>query len=220
MGIESRIVEDNRTGRLGKKYFELVNCGQARTGLQWFPLAASPVASPPDASSGASRSGLSHGFLRHSRRKFRHWRELRMSRIKSVSHDFGPPGSRVSVSMKLSSWATLAAVFVLAHAQTHAQTVPGSPSAWNRLVETTNGLLRRPAKRSESPPVTARAVKQATWNETRPQGKTPPAAEPAKTKKKSKPSTPGTTASSKRAPARDLKKPPRTLSEYMAQERP
>ena len=121
----------------------------------------------------------------------------------------------IGVTMKLPYLATLAlAVFVLARAEAKAQTSKASPSVWNRAVEATTGLFRRPVKRPVSPSAAASDVKQATWNEPRPKGTVVPPTDEA--------GAPAATAKSKPAisSSRTAKKPPRTLYEYMAQERP
>jgi hypothetical protein len=115
----------------------------------------------------------------------------------------------IAVTMKLPCLATLA-LAVLLLARSEAQV---SPSVWNRAVDATTGLFRRPVKRTEkaSP---ANNVKRATWNEPRPKGKAGPAAE--------KTAAPDATAEPKRMmkSSRAAKKSSRTLYEYMAQERP
>jgi hypothetical protein len=81
------------------------------------------------------------------------------------------------------------------------------PSPWSRLVDGTKGMLRRTPKHDDQPDSEADGVKRATWNE--PQGRGEAAA--AGTKARQKPSL--------RTP-RAIKTTRRTLSEYMAQERP
>lgn len=120
----------------------------------------------------------------------------------------------IAVTRKLLYLATLALpVFVLASAEAQAQTSKASPSVWNRAVEATAGLFRRPDRRAEQP-TPANDVKRATWNEPLPKGKAVPPADKA--------GAPAATAESKRvkSSSRAAKKPSRTLYEYMAQERP
>ena len=124
--------------------------------------------------------------------------------------------------MKLPYLATLAlAVFVLARAEAQAQTSKASPSVWNRVVDATTGLFRRPAKLSVGPSLAASDVKQATWNEPRPKGKAVPQTDKAGPPTE-KAGAPAVTVESKRvtSSSRAANKPPRTLYEYMAQERP
>jgi hypothetical protein len=124
------------------------------------------------------------------------------------------PAGGIAVTMKLPCLATLAlAVLLLPRAEAQTRDAETSPSVWNRAVDATTGLFRRPVKRTEKPS-SANDVKRATWNEPRPKGKAGPQSD--------KTGAAEATAASKRvtSSSRAAKKPPRTLYEYMAQERP
>ena len=81
-------------------------------------------------------------------------------------------------------------------------------------MHSTTGLFRRPANRTAVRSKVSSDVKQATWNEPLPKKQASPAA-----KKQGRPSA---TKAAPKAPRtlNGSKKPPRTIYQYMAQERP